>query len=114
MLLKPIQKEQLEKALQKYHEIVNYYTQDGNDSLKLKRERLIVRKGTSRISIPVANFAFFYYDVKLMFAVDFDGQRYFLDYNLSEVESQLDKKLFFRVNPPGHRECKCYPRIQID
>ena len=34
----------------------------------------------------------------LTFAVDFEGNRFLLDYNLSQVEQQLDQKVFFRVS----------------
>jgi DNA-binding LytR/AlgR family response regulator len=99
-ILKPVQKEQLAKAINKYNDIINYYRQAGsnitnNNSFK---ERIIVRKGFSKLSIPIKNIAFFYSEMKLMFVVDFSGDRYFLDSTLSEIEAQLDRKLFFRVS----------------
>jgi len=98
-ILKPVQKEQLSKAINKYNDIINYYkhsnTSNGNNNLK---ERIIVRKGFSKLSIPIKNIAFFYSEMKLMFVVDFSGDRYFLDSTLSDIESQLDRKLFFRVS----------------
>ena len=97
-ILKPVQKEQLAKAIHKYNDIVNYYRQGnaiGNGALK---ERIIVRKGFSRLSIPIKNVAFFYSEMKLMFVVDFSGDRYFFDSTLSDIEPQLDRKLFFRVS----------------
>jgi DNA-binding LytR/AlgR family response regulator len=99
-ILKPVQKEQLVKAINKFNDIINYYRLNGsaaynNNSIK---ERIIVRKGFSKLSIPIKNIAFFYSEMKLMFVVDFSGDRYFLDSTLSDIEAQLDRKLFFRVS----------------
>ena len=98
-ILKPVQKEQLAKAINKYNDIVNYYKQGGNTAGNGNlKERVIVRKGFSKLSIPIKNIAFFYSEMKLMFVVDFSGDRYFFDSSLSDIEPQLDRKLFFRVS----------------
>ncbi|MEP6711592.1 MAG: LytTR family DNA-binding domain-containing protein [Ferruginibacter sp.] len=96
-ILKPIQQQDLESALQKYNEILNYYKPPETDLSPIKKERIIVRKGAARISIPLEQIAFFYSEMKLMFVVDFTGERFFLDYNLSEIEKFLNKKTFFRI-----------------
>jgi two-component system response regulator LytT len=96
-ILKPIQKEQLTKALNKHSEIIKYYKNNAANGSAIHKERIIVRKGFSRISLPLKNIAFFYSEMKLMFVVDFSGDRYFLDSTLSEIEGQLDRKLFFKV-----------------
>ncbi|MBL7698637.1 MAG: response regulator transcription factor [Chitinophagaceae bacterium] len=98
-ILKPIQKEQLTKAIDKYKDIINYYKHSGKTGgIVPHKERLIVKKGFSRISIPIKNIAFIYSEMKLIFAVDFSGDRYTVDSTLSEIEQQLDRKLFFRVS----------------
>lgn len=97
-LLKPLDKEALRKALDKYNEVVSFYHQNPLPAKGEKKERIVVKKGTSRLSLPIASVAFFYAEMKLSFAVDFDGARYLLDYNLSQIEAMLDKKLFFRVS----------------
>lgn len=97
-LLKPLDKEALRKALNKYNEVVSFYHQNPSPAKGEKKERIVVKKGTSRLSLPIASVAFFYAEMKLSFAVDFDGTRYLLDYNLSQIEAMLDKKLFFRVS----------------
>jgi two-component system LytT family response regulator len=96
-ILKPIQKEQLEKAINKYKDIIQYYQQAKGSGVNMK-ERVIVRKGFSKISMPVKNIAFIYSEMKLMFVVDFSGERFFLDSTLSEIEAQLDRKMFFRLS----------------
>jgi DNA-binding LytR/AlgR family response regulator len=97
-LLKPLDKEDLRKALNKYAEIVQFYHQSPGQAKHEKKERIVVKKGASRLSIPIRSVAFFYAEMKLTFAVDFEGSRYLLDYNLSQIEQQLDEKMFFRVS----------------
>lgn len=96
-LLKPLDREELRKALGKYTEVGKYYhptpPQPGE-----KKERLVVKRGASRLSIPLSSIAFFYAEMKLCFAVDFEGNRYLLDYNLAQLEALLEKRLFFRLN----------------
>lgn len=98
-ILKPIQKDQLEKAINKYRDIINYYKHTGkSEDAVPQKERLIVKKGFSRISVPIRNVAFIYSEMKLIFAVDFSGDRYTMDTTLSEIEQHLDRRLFFRVS----------------
>jgi len=97
-LLKPLNKEDLRKALDKYTEITKFYNQSPSSYKAEKKERIVVKRGTSRLSIPIQSVAFFYAEMKLCFAVDFDGNRYLLEYNLGQIETMLDKKLFFRLN----------------
>ena len=96
-LFKPLEKEELRKALDKYREVVNFYHQNPA-SKEEKKERIVVKKGASRLSLPFTSIAFFYAEMKLTFAVDFEGNRYLLDYNLTQIEQQVDKRLFFRVS----------------
>jgi two-component system, LytTR family, response regulator LytT len=97
-LLKPLDKEELRGALNKYKEVLNFYHHNPSQQKNEKKERIVVKKGASRLSIPINTIAFFYAEMKLTFAVDFEGSRYLLDYNLSQVEQQLEKKVFFRVS----------------
>lgn len=97
-LLKPLDKEELRKALNKYTEVANFYNQNPGQQKLEKKERIVVKKGASRLSIPINSIAFFYAEMKLTFAVDFEGNRFLLDYNLSQVEQQLDHRVFFRVS----------------
>jgi two-component system, LytTR family, response regulator LytT len=98
-LLKPITREQLEAALAKYYEVLEFYRNPaGGDALaRPKKERILVQKGSARTSVAFAEVAFFYSDSGLTFAVDFRGDRYFLDYSLNQVESLVDPRHFFRV-----------------
>lgn len=97
-LLKPLNKEDLRKALDKYTEVVKFYNQNSSSYKAEKKERIVVKRGTSRLSIPIQSVAFFYAEMKLCFAVDFEGNRYLLEYNLGQIEAMLEKKIFFRLN----------------
>lgn len=97
-LLKPLDKEELRNALNKYKEIVDFYHHGAAPVKGEKKERIVVKKGASRLSVPINSIAFFYAEMKLTFAVDFEGSRYLLDYNLSQIEGLVDKKTFFRVS----------------
>jgi two-component system, LytTR family, response regulator LytT len=97
-LLKPLDKEELRKALNKYSEIIQFYHQNPGQGKHEKKERIVVKKGASRLSIPISSVAFFYAEMKLTFAVDFEGNRFLLDYNLSQIEQQFDERMFFRVS----------------
>lgn len=97
-LLKPLHKEDLRKALDKYTEVVKFYSQNPSHHKAEKRERIVVKKGTAKLSLPIQSVAFFYAEMKLCFAVDFEGNRYLMEYNLGQLENSLDKKLFFRLN----------------
>src|SRR5689334_8286329 len=54
-ILKPVQKEQLARAINKYNDIISYYRLAGNPLNNNLKERIVVRKGFSKISIPVKN-----------------------------------------------------------
>lgn len=97
-LLKPLDKEDLRNALNKYTEVVRFYHHAPAGAKGEKKERIVVRKGASRLSLPIASVAFFYAEMKLTFAVDFDGNRFILDHNLSQIELQVDRRVFFRVS----------------
>jgi two-component system, LytTR family, response regulator LytT len=95
-LLKPLSREDLEGALNKYQSLVQFYRQQPAPETT-RRERLIVRKGQSRMPLLLDDIAFFYSEMKLAFAVDFKGERYFLDYSLNHIEQLAAKRFFFRI-----------------
>jgi len=57
-----------------------------------------VRKGIEYISIRTDDVAYIFTENKLSFIVSTQGQRYMVDKPLSELETDLDPKLFFRAN----------------
>lgn len=104
-LLKPIQKEKLEKAIDKYD------NQKGNSSeLNLEKiqellqgeptykSRFLVKLGQRIKAIPVEKIAYFYSRDKLTYLVGFDGQKLPVDQTLEELDTLLNPTHYFRVN----------------
>ena len=102
-LLKPIKKEKLKAALDKYHSLKKHFTDDffnrfDNFSNGKSRERLTVKDGTNFMSIKTEEVAYFFTEYKLVFLVAFSGKKYLVEKNLTELEDELNSEIFFRVN----------------
>jgi DNA-binding LytR/AlgR family response regulator len=102
-LLKPITEEKLKRSLTKLKKLEQHFVY-GN-MMKLiqqnqpqQKERIVARKGTEFIALTVDEIAFFFTEHRIVFVKDFAGHQYIVDKNLGEVESDLDKKRFFRIN----------------
>lgn len=104
-LLKPVSKEDLQKALTKYRKLQKHFA-NTNESLNTfinrfgekKKTRLLVRKGLEHVALPFDDIALFYTENKVVYVFDKYGKKYLADKNLSDLEVQLDKDRFFRVN----------------
>ncbi|MBL7793804.1 MAG: response regulator transcription factor [Saprospiraceae bacterium] len=108
-LLKPIQKEELEAALQKYKKFgfantatpnMESFLLDLQAKLRPKeyRARFLVKQAQKLISIEVKDIAYFYSDNRINFFKTHDNRRYVVDYLMEELEEMLDPKRFFRVS----------------
>ncbi|MFL5742106.1 MAG: LytR/AlgR family response regulator transcription factor [Flavisolibacter sp.] len=103
-LLKPLKKERLQTALEKFDDLKKYFTSRYHDLLVYKsaenifKDRFLVRRGKDLTSIKTEDIAFFYATHKLVCLVDKNAGRYILDTSLSELEKQLKPELFFRAN----------------
>lgn len=107
-LLKPIQKERLLQALEKYESA----TASGVDSTVLFQEfkallakankeyksRFLCKLGNKIKSVPTESIRYFYSKDKLTFLVDENQNRFPVNHNLEEIDNMLDPKYFFRVN----------------
>jgi DNA-binding LytR/AlgR family response regulator len=110
-LLKPVDNEDLKKAIDKSRDIVKSkaeYPQDFHnlislisnpDSLKNKyKEQFIVSHLKKWIPVAVREIACFYRD-SINYVYTFSGDKYMLDFaTLEEVEELLDPRLFYRSN----------------
>jgi DNA-binding LytR/AlgR family response regulator len=108
-LLKPIQQELLEKALNKLELLQKEkrekgitLSQEQLDSLlgSVKpsfKSRLLVRVGDNLKSVEISDVAYFLAEDDVVFVLLKDGGRYYVDYSLNEMESLLDPKRFFRI-----------------
>jgi DNA-binding LytR/AlgR family response regulator len=101
-LLKPVKRERLEGALEKFGELREFFGRRYKDLLDYKeikcRNKFLVRRGTEFVSIAVEEIAFFYASHKLVCLVRKDGAKFILDHSLAEIEKQVDGSAWFRVN----------------
>jgi DNA-binding LytR/AlgR family response regulator len=115
-LLKPISQDKLKNAIKKYralrahfinnHDLVT--TRDFNNQEHLpdyfgghdrKRSRILVRKGVEFQAVRVEDTGYFFTEHKLIFLVDKENRKYMAEKsNLSELEEELDKNIFYRAN----------------
>lgn len=106
-LLKPIDEMELEKALDKYY---NFHQKPVGDfsekmmklmqelNLVKYKERLLIKRGQQLSYLKTENTAYCYADGKLCYAVDFNGTKFLLENNLSQLEEQLQPVRFYRIN----------------
>ena len=114
-LLKPVNEQELEAAFQKFEKLraenlpLDYSISDDREYYKnvIKsvlegkkeyRTRFLITGVSGFQKLETKNIAYIYSDNKLTFAVDFTKKEHILDYNLEQMESELDPKRFFRLN----------------
>jgi DNA-binding LytR/AlgR family response regulator len=62
------------------------------------KERLLIKRGQQLSYLKTDKTAYCYAEGKLCYAVDFTNKKYLLEYNLSQLEEQLQPNKFFRIN----------------
>lgn len=105
-LLKPIEKEELELSLKKFHSakaappaidmaaILKAFRSQQPEYQK----RFLVSAGDKIKSIAVEEVAYFFGRQKFVFLVTPDNRRHIIDYTLGALEELLDPDQFFRIN----------------
>ncbi len=110
-LLKPIDKDDLKKAIDKGREIfaskANYPTDiqqlmkmmtNMNSSQPAYKEKFVVKVRNNWLPVLTKDIACFYRE-NLNYLITFSGEKYILDFTtLEEIEELLDRNLFFRAN----------------
>ncbi len=113
-LLKPVQFEQLAKALDRYvswfqqgakgqkpqlvdMELLRQMMNPAQENTSYKK-RFVVKKGEHLVSVPVTDILYFYSEDKATLFKTTDNKRYLIDPTLTEIETQVDPNQFFRVN----------------
>jgi len=105
-LLKPIQKEELQAALNKYKKMAEASKADVNiDSLvkelqqklqpKEYRKRFLVKHAQKLVSIETEDIAYFYSDGRLNFFKTNDNKKFVVDYTMDELEDMPDPTSVF-------------------
>jgi DNA-binding LytR/AlgR family response regulator len=116
-LLKPISEERLKRSLEKIKNLEKHFL-DGNISRLLQGERpktrIVGKKGTDFIALEVDEAAYFFTEHKIVFVRDFSGRQLILDKTLHEIEEQLDKSKFFRLNRKYIAQLKAIDRFKPD
>ncbi len=115
-LLKPIKKEELSQAIEKYKlhfstpsEINSKVQQVQEIITKVQQKRIVVRYGHTIKAIEIADAAYFYTRQKVTFMTLKNGEVLPIDENLDELEKILDSKDFYRIN----RQCIiCFNSIE--
>ena len=113
-LLKPVDNEELKKAIDKARDIVNSkmeYPKEIQQLLSMMsgnkintpafKEKFLVKTRTGWIPVLTTDIACFYRD-NLNYLINFRGEKFILDFTtLDEIEELLDPNYFFRAN----RQC---------
>ena len=113
-LLKPIQKEELQAALNKFKQVRSGYenteakagisidnlVKELQQKLQPKeyRKRFLVKHAQKLVSIEVDDIAYFYSDGRLNFFKSTDNKKYVVDYTMDELEEMLDPAKYFRIS----------------
>ena len=114
-LLKPVQKEDLQLALDKYRNLKKMYGGAPADSTPLNvdslvkelqqklqpkefRKRFLVKHAQKLVSVEVDEIAYFYSDGRLNFFKTHDNKKYVVDYTMDELEEMLDPAKYFRIS----------------
>ena len=97
-LLKPIKKQELQEALQKYKDswaspVITPITRQTH-----YQERFLVSAGRQMKLIKTDEIAYFYTENKIVYLVTFGELKYLCDFTLERLEQLLDPSLFFRIN----------------
>lgn len=106
-LLKPITKERIEKALEKFHSLRSVFEKEKTNTplsellqhLKFNyKTALLVNQLQKIIPIQVKDIAFFYLDKTMVNITTLNNQKYYLSSPLDDVEKMIDPTLFYRAN----------------
>jgi len=107
-LLKPVDAQELQNALDKYQRI--HASKHGFDADSLQRalshfspknnfrQRFLIKQGKDFIYVPTKNIAYLYSEDSLTFLMDRQNKRHLLEASLDQIEKQLDPDQFFRIN----------------
>jgi len=108
-LLKPIDKEKLDRALRKFLKLTHAEKStviDPNTLLEVRemirtggyKERFVVKYGDHLRSIPIHEISYFKSESKATFLVTHDGKKFLTDHSLDQVDRMTDPLQFFRIN----------------
>jgi DNA-binding LytR/AlgR family response regulator len=107
-ILKPVDKDELETALKKYHQLTgskkdSHVTLDNIQQAiqmltKKYKSRFVIKVGEHLRSIEVTDISFFVSIEKATFCYMNEGRKNIIDFTLDQLEGMLDPEKFFRIN----------------
>lgn len=111
-LLKPVEKEDLMAALDKYEQIKEFYSTQAPGfsihnlveelQIRLKpksfKQRFLVKYGNKLSTVDTSSIAYFFAEERFTFFKTYDNKKMLVDYTLEELQQQLDPSEFFMVN----------------
>ena len=105
-LLKPINKGDLERALNKYKSFTAPASKSSLEGLleqmgglkKKYKTCFLIPERDKLIPLATSNIAYIFIDTKTVKAIAMDGHTYYLNQTLDEIMAQLDPEVFFRAN----------------
>ncbi|GAA4732191.1 LytR/AlgR family response regulator transcription factor [Flavisolibacter ginsenosidimutans] len=108
-LLKPVQTEDLQAALNKYKKLAGERKPDIQLESLMKqlqqqlqpkeyRKRFLVKHAQKLVSIDTDEIAYFYSDGRLNFFKTTDNKKFVVDYTMEELEDMLNPDKFFRIS----------------
>lgn len=106
-LLKPINRNDLTRAMNKFNSLVGNKSIDAQALVDLVQKFGTTKKYKSCFLVPernkliplaTSNIAYFYIDTKNVKAISLDGHTYYMSQTLDEIMTQLDPDDFFRAN----------------
>ncbi len=106
-LLKPIDLDELEGAIEKYKRILPQPDTEPRQHIFDKvlnlltdnyKRRFVIKVGEHIRSIPVEDILYFYSLEKATYLHTSGDRNYVIDYSLEQIENLIDPKFFFRIN----------------
>jgi DNA-binding LytR/AlgR family response regulator len=104
-LLKPVSGQEVFKAYQKYRSLQLHFNSSApvlRNMMQMfsgaKKSRIIAKRGVENIALRLEDIVLFYTENKIVFLLDKNGSKYVCDRNLAELDTELDKDIFFRAN----------------
>ena len=127
-LLKPIQKEELQAAIDKYKKLQSSFNNNktGDAGLSIDnlvkelqrklqpkeyRKRFLVKQAQKLVSIDVEDISYFYSDGRLNFFKTTDNKKFVVDYTMDELEEMLDAEKYFRISRAFYVSIGCIDQI---
>ena len=110
-LLKPIEKDELAKAFEKYKQYNKQFIKEKNSTTDFNelasliknerqeyRKRFLIQSNESFFHLPIEQIALFYSLQGISFAVTFEKREYPINYSLESLKEQLNPDIYFKIN----------------